>query len=95
MRLNRIVVESLLKSGVPAITISPMSAATTTRNGQIKSSSNLCQGTILKGRLSTMDLRVLTSIYKLLLILQTLFTFFYKTSYLNEEVNRNEPFPFN
>ena len=44
------------------------------------------------GRLSAIDLLVLTSLEELLLILQTLFTF-YETSYLNEEVNYAEPFP--
>jgi isopentenyl phosphate kinase len=39
MRLNRVVVESLLKFGIPAVSVSAMSAATTSRNGQIKSSS--------------------------------------------------------
>ncbi len=40
-----------------------------------------------KGTLSTVDLLELTSLDQLLLILRTFFTFFYKTSYLNEEVN--------
>jgi isopentenyl phosphate kinase len=39
MRLNRVVVESLLKFGIPAVSVSAMSAATTSRNGQITSSS--------------------------------------------------------
>ncbi len=43
---------------------------------------------LLKGRLSTFDLLVLTSLDQLLLTLQTL----HKTSYLNEEVNCTEPF---
>ncbi len=42
-------------------------------------------------RLSTVDLQVLTCLDKLLLILQASFTFFYKTSHLNEEVNCTEP----
>ncbi len=46
-----------------------------------------------KGRLSTADLLVLTSLDPLLSILKTLFTFFYKTCYLNEEVNCTEPLP--
>jgi hypothetical protein len=37
------------------------------------------------------DLLVLTCLDQLLLIIQTLFTF-YNTSYLNEEVNCTEPF---
>jgi hypothetical protein len=37
-----------------------------------------------KGRISTVDLSVLTSLNRLLLIMQTLLTIFYKTSYLNE-----------
>jgi len=48
---------------------------------------------LLKGRLSTVDFFVLTSLDELLLILQELFDFFYKTSYLNEEVNSTEPSP--
>ncbi len=43
--------------------------------------------------LSTADLLVLTGLDKLLLIQQTLFTFFNETSYLSEEVNRTEPSP--
>jgi hypothetical protein len=43
--------------------------------------------------LSTIDLLVLNSLEQLLVILQTLFTFYYKTSYLNEEVSRAEPSP--
>ncbi len=38
-------------------------------------------------RLSTVDLLVLTSLDQLVFILKILFSFFYKTSYLNEEVN--------
>jgi hypothetical protein len=45
-----------------------------------------------RGRLSTVDLLVLTSLDQLLLILQTFFLF-YKTSYLIEEVNHTEPSP--
>jgi hypothetical protein len=44
------------------------------------------------GWLNTVDLLVLTSFYKLLLNIQILYTFF-NTRYLNEEVNRSEPFP--
>jgi hypothetical protein len=40
------------------------------------------------GRLSTVDL---TSLDQLVFILKILFSFFYKTSYLNEEVNSAEP----
>jgi hypothetical protein len=42
--------------------------------------------------LSTLDLLVLASLYQLLLILQTLFTFC-KKSCLNEEVKRTKPSP--
>jgi len=45
-----------------------------------------------RGRLSTVDLLVLTSLDKLLFILKYYFPF-YKTSYLNEEVNCTEPSP--
>jgi hypothetical protein len=45
------------------------------------------------GRLSTVDLLVLTSLDQLLFTLQTLLTLFYKTSYLNKESNRTEPSP--
>ena len=38
MRLNRIVVENLLKFGIPAISVSPLAAATTTCYGQIVAS---------------------------------------------------------
>jgi hypothetical protein len=44
-----------------------------------------------RGRLSTVDLLVLASSDQMLLKLQTIFTFFCKTSYLNEEDNWNEP----
>jgi hypothetical protein len=44
------------------------------------------------GRLSTIHLLAQTSLDQLRLILKTFFTF-YKTSYLNEEVNRTEPSP--
>ncbi len=43
------------------------------------------QETLLKGRLSTVDLLVLNSLDKLLIILKKLFTF--KTSYPHEEVS--------
>ena len=39
LRLNRIVVASLLQFGIPAITISPLSSGTTTQNGSIVSTS--------------------------------------------------------
>jgi hypothetical protein len=45
-----------------------------------------------RGRLSTVVLLVQSSLDELLLILPTLFTR-YKTSYLNEEVNRTKPSP--
>ncbi len=44
----------------------------------------------LRGRLSTVDLLVLTCLDQLLFILKILFN---KTSYLYEEVNRTEPSP--
>jgi hypothetical protein len=47
---------------------------------------------LLQGRLSIVDLLVLTSFYQVILTTQMLFTF-YKTSYLNKEVNRTEPSP--
>ncbi len=45
------------------------------------------------GRLSTVDLLALTSLYQLVFILKILFFLFYKTSYLNEEVNCPELSP--
>ncbi len=48
---------------------------------------NLSQGSLTKeGRLSTVDLLVLMSLDQLIFKLKILLTFFYKTSYLNEEV---------
>ncbi len=44
-------------------------------------------------RLSTVDLLEQTSLDQLLLIMQTLFTFDTKTTYLNEEVKCTEPSP--
>ncbi len=44
-----------------------------------------------RGWLSTVSLLELTSLYQLLLILQTLCTFLYKASYPNKEVNCTEP----
>jgi hypothetical protein len=44
-------------------------------------------------KLGTVYLLVLTSLIHLLFMLIILFTFFYKLSYLNEEVNCTEPFP--
>jgi hypothetical protein len=41
----------------------------------------------LRGRISTVDHLVLTSSDRQLLILQNISSFFYKTRYLNEEVN--------
>jgi len=52
-----------------------------------KSQGSLAEG----GRFSTVDLLVLTSLGQLLFIFKISFTFFYKTSYLVEEVNRTEP----
>jgi hypothetical protein len=43
------------------------------------------------GRLSTVDLIVLTSLDQLLFILKLYFSIFAKKTYLNEEVNRTEP----
>jgi len=43
-----------------------------------------------RGRISTIDFLVLTSLDQLLLILNW-FIIFYKTTYLTEEVNRAEP----
>jgi hypothetical protein len=43
-----------------------------------------------RGRLSTVDLLTLTGLDQL----QTLLTFFYKTSYPNEEVNVRKAIPF-
>jgi hypothetical protein len=48
---------------------------------------------LLKGWLNTVDLLVLTSLDKLLLILKINFFLFYKTSYLNKKVNHAEPSP--
>jgi hypothetical protein len=47
--------------------------------------------TNLRGKLSTVDLLVLTSLDQLILILPTSYTFF-KTSYLNEEAYCTKPF---
>jgi len=48
----------------------------------------------LRGRFDTVDLLVLTSLDQLLLIMKILSTYlFYKTSYLNEEVNCTKPSP--
>jgi hypothetical protein len=44
-------------------------------------------------RFNTVGLLVLTSLDQLLFTLKILFSFFYKTSYLNEEVNCTELFP--
>jgi hypothetical protein len=46
-----------------------------------------------RGKLSTFDLLVLTSLNQLLYKLKKIFTFLQKTSYLNEEGNLTEPFP--
>jgi hypothetical protein len=43
--------------------------------------------------ISTVDLLVLTSLDHLLFIVKLYFFLFYKTTYLNEEVNRTEPSP--
>ncbi len=54
---------------------------------------DLTREVLLRERLSTVDLQVLNSLDQLLFILKNLFTFFYKTSYFNEEVNCTEPSP--
>jgi hypothetical protein len=46
-----------------------------------------------RGRISTVDLILLTSPYQLLLILKNIFFIFYKPRYLNEEANNSEPSP--
>jgi flagellar biosynthesis protein FliR len=46
-----------------------------------------------KRKLSTVALLVLTSLDHHLFILKVLFSSFYKTRYLNVEVNCTEPFP--
>jgi hypothetical protein len=43
----------------------------------------------MKGKISIVDLLVLNSLGRLLLVLFT----FYETSYFNEEINRTEPYP--
>jgi hypothetical protein len=48
---------------------------------------------LLKGRVSTVHLLVLTSLDQLIFILKILLAYFTKTSYLNEEVNCIEPSP--
>ncbi len=62
-------------------------------NTNVCKNGSLSREPLLKGRLSTVDLLVLTSLYQMLLIMQTLFTFFNKTSYLEEEVNCTESSP--
>jgi hypothetical protein len=46
-----------------------------------------------KGRISTFDLLELTSLDQLIFKMKKYFPLYYKTSYLNEEVNRTEPSP--
>ncbi len=46
-----------------------------------------------KGRISTVDLLLLTSSDRLLTILNLYFSIFYRTTFLNKEVNRTEPSP--
>jgi hypothetical protein len=46
-----------------------------------------------EGSVFTVNLLVLASLDQLVFILKFLITFFYKTSYLNEEVNCTEPSP--
>jgi len=45
------------------------------------------------GRIGTVDLHELTSLDQLLFKLKLYISFFYKTTYLNEEVNRTKPSP--
>jgi hypothetical protein len=49
-----------------------------------------CMEPLLRGRLSTIDLLVLTSLDQHFLILQE-FLLFYKTTYLNVDVHHTEP----
>ena len=52
------------------------------------------QGTLTEGEgLSTVALLALTSLDEFIFILKIYVAFFYKTSYLNEEVNCTEPSP--
>ncbi len=53
----------------------------------------LAREPFLMGRLSTVGLLLLTSFDDLLFTLKILFIFFYKTSYLNEEIYCTEPSP--
>ncbi len=54
----------------------------------------LQQGSLTKGgKLSSVDLFVLTSLEQVIFILKIIFTSFCKTSYLNQEVNCTEPSP--
>jgi len=51
------------------------------------------QGIITEGgRISTIDLLVLTSSDRLLFMIKKYFSFFDRTSYLNKEANSTEPF---
>jgi hypothetical protein len=45
------------------------------------------------GRLGIIDLPVLTTLDQLFFVMKILFALFFKTSYLNEEVNGTEPSP--
>jgi hypothetical protein len=48
---------------------------------------------LLKGRISTVDLLVLTGSDQLIFMLKLYFFFFYKTTYLNEKVNLSQTSP--
>jgi hypothetical protein len=58
----------------------------------VKTHATLPGNPFWEGRISTVGLHLLTSLDKLLLFLMLDFFFFYKRSYLNEEVNRTDTF---
>jgi hypothetical protein len=64
------------------------------KNGTVfASDKHTSQGSLNEGRsISTINLLVFTSSEQIFLILN--YIFFYKTTYLKEEVNRTEPSPF-
>jgi hypothetical protein len=52
------------------------------------------QGTLTEGEGScTVDLFVITSLYKTAIYFENICYFYYKASYINKEVNGLEPFP--
>jgi hypothetical protein len=64
-----------------------------TADGILKQMSEFCQGSLTKGgRLSTVDLLVLTSLDQFFCI-ENIINLSYKTSYLNDVVNCAEPSP--